>query len=297
MKSIYLSIIVTILCLTSCDTKEINTMSDNAVPTATVSVNLETSSNLLKSGYKRGNAPSYIKGVRITANSADYAGSSNEGMFLFAPDGEDIRMTTAVGGVNFKAFGICKYNEFKGRIEIPSEHKVNPSISNTNLRASKYAIVVNNLKQIHANFESDIVNGYVSATRTNSVNLRLKTEDKRLNFIVENESSSIYEVRITLTDDDANYYVGPCDYEQPGTLAAYIINNNRINDVSHINARVELNCLTADYSSDETYTVELTPGKVTTYLLRIKKSGPFTAYSGANITFDEMQNEYDGKQI
>ena len=289
MKRLFLSLLVSgAVFVTSCDSRKTNYLNEGTLPKAEVKLSMGGAFvNSLKTGYNRGDAPAYISGVTITAKSNDFTTTDVVENFPFAETGgDDISFSVPVGNNEFSAVASCSNTPGNEYFVIPAESKPDNSITDITERAEKYAEIASDLKGIYAGFTSgDPVIKNISSSATNTVTINLKTEDRRVNFIIENEPTSVYKVTATLRSDRGQSLVSTSNYVSPGSQVALIANDSEVNSGNQVELNVHYYSLAGTPIESFIYHANISDGNVTTYLLKVENSTPKEASLKTNIYF------------
>lgn len=184
--------------------------------------------NTKATGYKRGEAPVYIDGVRLTATSRDFSGFNVTEDFYFKSDdpndGKDIILTgVAIGGNDFMATGLC--NASQGNEHFADLTPV--SASSMNDYADKYAQVLRGLKPIYAEYKPwGSVYKAISTTGINTVDITLRTRTHRFSVVLENPDESNYSLKWKLKRGGSELFASSADgFVQPGKVEAFVVND------------------------------------------------------------------------
>ncbi len=307
MKWIVLLSAVLFAAACSNDSAEIN----GIVSKGLVKVNIEAAQSSVKSGgFKRGNAPVYIDGVIIKADNKEYTEAKYDVTqeFLFksdrSDDGVDIVMTDVyVGTTNISAVGIC---DVDNKVNTYIQELTSVNIDALDAAAKKYDENLRTSNPVYAHYVSEPTADIVVANdATNAITVNMNSENHRVAFVMENPSTSLYDIKWRVSVKDGAVLNTWSDYMDAGTQQAYIIN-----DAYAVNARtymVEVQYFTKDShepmldeSGDEkVFTKEVTANALdnVTKLYRFTKEGLLQGDVNATITWEQKDPIADGEEI
>lgn len=265
--------IVLLLFIFSCsENREIGELDTTSLNIAINTTQAVGESTTKAGSYKRGNAPAYVKGVKVTANNLEYTGFSKSKDFQFVDygntGGDDLVMEgVTVGNNRFSAVGIPAYGPvaYKTCYSWLSDL---PRVSEKDLdeMATDYSKHLQAKFPIYAKYTSEnSVDKIVTVDGTNDVALNMVTTNHRVAMLVENKSDK-YRIRVI--------YVGA---KPRSASMSYIIDPRWIKGYAVVYNDDDAKG-TIDYSVTVEYYTKDTGIKVGT----IKKE--FTVTAGQNVT-------------
>lgn len=296
-----------VVLMSSCS-KDTNKSETETIPTSSAKINVtapstKTDMSSMKSAYKRGDAPSFIKAIEITVDSKDFPDATfaniREYFDFTAPDatapGEDIIINgIALGQNDFSAQGYC-YAEAGNHMDRLME-AVSSDVTDVKQRANKYGIVCNEMHKVYADFNgTKLFKKIFADPEENTTNINLSTQGKRANIVVENSSESLYTLKVKITDtpDPDDTYILPEDGNKKligkGMQVAFVVNDEAVLDLDKVYIQLEyVNPSSMAVFKTETIEVPVTAGKITNYLAWVQKDDCWTGSSNFNITWTPM---------
>lgn len=309
-----------------------NNSTNLGTKTSSLKVDISTealgSGSTTKAGVVKDGAPVYVKGVTLTATNTEYS-ETNTQTFYFAdaPEGKSVTPEDAIEMVNLKvgettvaADGIAA-NDALNKGYFYANNVITTNQDDLADRSADYAryFVETENHGVYARYASvedandDNVNdGLVVISNNSSKNnvaLQMDTEDHRLNIVLENPTTSLYDLEMRvyeqgnstpLFNSKTKAAAGNDNLLDQGQQVAFVINNElATGDKTYV--------LEVDYYTTDTHilmegrtiskTIAIEATTYTTKLYRFKKENLLEGNSSINFTWKWLEETNTGEDL
>ncbi len=286
----------------SCNDNEVDVEEQKVDITYSAMVNQGNSSSIMKSGVKaaefdRGNAESYVSGIKISVVNNTYSVADHHRTFEFVPMGQTgIAMTDQItaGSNTFSATTITDSEEVLEEINGMTIISNEPDLE---LRAGMYAAAFKSQFPIYAELTSAPIVRDISYNSTETIPFTLNHLFGRLNIVFEGQTDLDYMIEIYDEGNDKYDEILYCT--GPNCASGLILNDRNLNHLTELEITISVkptgSNLAYSMLSSNPITIKGAKGVIQTHIIRFEGSinnndltykayfQPFTVLNGGEV--------------